>query len=59
MSNPFPHISQSTIDELRELAEHDAGWRRIQFPRCDTCSKPAVWRHPAGGLRCDKCPRPT
>ena len=30
-------------------------WVRISPPVCDTCDKPAVWRHPWGGLHCEKC----
>jgi hypothetical protein len=33
-------------------------WERIQPPRCDLCNNVAQWRHPKGGLRCRKCPRP-
>jgi len=27
-------------------------------PTCDLCARPVAWAHPAGGLRCDRCPRP-
>lgn len=27
-------------------------------PRCDLCKRLAVFKHPAGGLRCHACPRP-
>lgn len=27
-------------------------------PVCDICDEIAVWKHPQGGLRCAKCPRP-
>lgn len=25
---------------------------------CDLCDRPAVFSHPDGGFRCEKCPRP-
>ncbi len=28
-------------------------------PCCDICGNLARWQHPAGGLRCRDCPRPT
>jgi hypothetical protein len=31
---------------------------RVQPRRCDLCDRVAVWMHPAGGYRCDRCPRP-
>ena len=31
-------------------------WTRL--PTCDLCTRAAIWRHPLGGLRCGKCPRP-
>lgn len=34
-------------------------WVKIELPVCDCCTKVAVWKHPEGGLRCDKCQRPT
>lgn len=33
-------------------------WEKIHLWACDLCTKVAVWRHPKGGLRCRKCPRP-
>lgn len=27
-------------------------------PQCDLCSNEALWFHPAGGQRCDNCPKP-
>jgi hypothetical protein len=33
-------------------------WERIEHPRCDLCDNKAEWRHPKGGIRCRKCPRP-
>jgi hypothetical protein len=30
-------------------------WTRTE--ECDLCYQPALWRHPAGGLRCADCPR--
>ena len=34
------------------------GWFLRERARCDLCHRVAVWEHPKGGLRCDKCPRP-
>ena len=34
-------------------------WKLWQRPTCDLCHRKAVWEHPDGGLRCDRCPRPT
>ena len=34
------------------------GWRKVVPPTCDCCSKPAVYQHTKGGLRCEACPRP-
>lgn len=31
-------------------------WEKIGD--CDLCPRAAVYRHPAGGLRCQACPRP-
>lgn len=56
MTKSFPHINQSTLDEL---PEHDAGWLRYVPPGCDICGREPCWRHPAGGLRCSSCPRPS
>ena len=35
-------------------------WARIivKPPVCDLCRRVAKWSHPAGGLRCNHCPRP-
>ena len=35
-------------------------WEQFEHkpPTCDLCDSRAVWRHPKGGLRCRKCPRP-
>lgn len=27
-------------------------------PKCDICNRRARWKHPAGGFRCNDCPRP-
>ena len=42
---------------LRDLAESRSEWKKIKRP-CDLCARQAIWEHPAGGLRCGKCPRP-
>jgi hypothetical protein len=34
------------------------GWVRFEPITCDLCRKVATWKHPAGGLRCDTCPKP-
>jgi hypothetical protein len=48
----------NTRSGLRKPAE----WIRFDqiAPRvaCDLCVKEARWKHPAGGFRCAKCPRP-
>lgn len=60
VSKPFPTIRQETIDELRELEEFDAGWRRIKHPTCGKCGTTATWRnHRTGAQRCNTCPRLT
>jgi hypothetical protein len=33
-------------------------WTKIEPDRCDLCSEVARWKHPKGGRRCNKCPRP-
>jgi len=33
-------------------------WERFSPVACDLCDSIAVWRHPDGGYRCRKCPRP-
>lgn len=33
-------------------------WKRTTPKQCDLCDRPAVWAHPAGGVRCNTCPRP-
>lgn len=33
-------------------------WTLIEFRACDLCDRRAIWKHPAGGLRCSICPRP-
>lgn len=33
-------------------------WEPIKRPTCDLCPKPAAWRHPNGGFRCNTCSRP-
>ena len=33
-------------------------WVQIEIQRCDFCDKAACYQHPAGGLRCETCPRP-
>jgi len=40
------------------LAELD-GWKPVQPVLCDLCPEVAVWSHPAGGFRCNACPRPS
>jgi hypothetical protein len=32
-------------------------WRKIIPPQCDGCGRRAIWQHPAGGLRCGRCPK--
>lgn len=34
-------------------------WRKIKFPVCDICQRLGVWEHPAGGVRCGTCARPS
>jgi hypothetical protein len=34
------------------------GWYLIDFMHCDICDALAVWKHPDGGYRCERCPRP-
>lgn len=36
-----------------------ARWYKLEHPVCDICFRRAVWAHPAGGLRCGRCPRPS
>lgn len=43
---------------LRRQLDSD-GWTRIPDPTCDLCTNRARWSHPAGGLRCGRCPRPS
>jgi hypothetical protein len=42
----------------RNVRAKRAGWLRVQPRRCDLCDRVAVWMHPAGGYRCNRCPRP-
>lgn len=47
-----------TVQLENSKAEVRAAWERIEPPICDTCANLAIYRHPAGGLRCASCPRP-
>ncbi len=42
----------------RGLGPLKAGWELHLPKECDLCDRPAIWRHPDGGFRCDKCPTP-
>jgi hypothetical protein len=33
-------------------------WETIESPKCDLCESDARYRHPLGGLRCVRCPKP-
>lgn len=33
-------------------------WEKIEPQPCDLCERPATWKHPAGGRRCQRCPKP-
>ena len=33
-------------------------WMELWVQKCDLCNRIARWFHPAGGFRCNKCPRP-
>lgn len=34
-------------------------WYKLEQRVCDICFRRAVWAHPAGGVRCNRCPRPS
>jgi hypothetical protein len=54
----------AAIDDLCEV--HHAALMRASRTEmtwyraagCDICGDPIAWRHPAGGARCEACPRP-
>lgn len=46
---------------LGSFACKDPTWQEYIPPApllCDLCNSPAAWVHPAGGRRCESCPRP-
>lgn len=55
-------LAEETLRRIeRELDQQNARgtWAKLPPPpTCDLCDRRAVWAHPAGGLRCGKCPRP-
>lgn len=55
-------IAVETLARIeREIDRQNSrgGWAKLPPPpMCDLCSRRAVWAHPAGGLRCNSCPRP-
>lgn len=57
-------IAKETLERIaRELDKQNArgSWAKLKLPpppTCDLCDRRAVWAHPAGGLRCGRCPRP-
>ncbi len=53
-------LERATKKKVKEkpVEKVNDGWEPYQHETCDLCSKPPVWRHPAGGLRCGKCQRP-
>lgn len=50
IDNPFMRPEKITDGPWRVIERHPL--------RCDLCSKVAIYAHPAGGLRCETCPRP-
>lgn len=55
-------LAEATLARIeRDLDRQNARgtWAKLPPPpQCDLCDRRAVWAHPAGGLRCGKCPRP-
>ncbi len=58
-------IAEETLARIaRELDKQNSSgaWSKLPppppSPTCDLCDRRAVWKHPAGGLRCGRCPRP-
>lgn len=56
----FAHSLKNAPTCAKYEADPTEGWRKIErHPLlCDICRRIATWSHPAGGLRCDNCPRP-
>jgi hypothetical protein len=45
-------------DKEKLVEPHHSQWSPIQPQECDLCERLAAWSHPAGGFRCNRCPRP-
>jgi hypothetical protein len=59
------HLAEGTIRRIEAALDKQNArgkWAKLPPPppppTCDLCDRRAVWAHPAGGLRCGKCPRP-
>lgn len=61
LSVQFGGHRRSWWPRMAIVAHKPGAWEEFippEVPACDYCTSPAKWKHPLGGMRCGRCPRP-